>query len=70
VDAKVAAAATVQEIRDLADRALRDARNTALTVAEIHELAQVAIERARKVDSLVTRLATLLDNPELGGDPA
>lgn len=66
VDAKVGQAATIEEIRALAERAVRDARDNALTVAEIAELATVAIDRAKKVDKLVSRLAELVSEATHG----
>lgn len=66
VDAKVGQAATIDEIRELAEKAVRDARDNALTVAEIAELATVAIDRAKKVDMLVSRLAELVSEATHG----
>jgi predicted transcriptional regulator len=60
VDAKVAQAASIAEIRELADKAMHDANGSTLTIAEIGELARVAIDRAQKVDTLVSRLAELV----------
>jgi hypothetical protein len=66
VEAKVGQAATIEEIRALAEKAVRDARDNALTVAEIAELARVAIDRAQKVDKLVSRLAELVNEATYG----
>ena len=60
VDTKVAQAASIADIRELAEKAMHDARDNSLTVAEIGELVKVAIDRAQKVDRLVSRLAELV----------
>jgi uncharacterized protein YpuA (DUF1002 family) len=60
VKAKVAVAPTLTEIRDLADRALAEARANALTVSEIGQLADLATRKAREVEACAARLAELL----------
>jgi hypothetical protein len=64
VEAKVSETPTVGEIRELAKKAARDAKDNALTVAEIGELAKIAVDRAKKVDVLVARLAELVDEAD------
>ena len=59
VEARVAEAATIEQIRELGEQAMREARNNSLTITEIGELVKVAIDKARQVDALVTRLAEL-----------
>jgi hypothetical protein len=61
VGAKVAKAATIDQIRELAERAALAAGDNTLTITEIGELAELAINRAKKVDQLVTRLAQLVN---------
>jgi hypothetical protein len=65
VKTRVADAPTAAQIQDLADRAAESAKDNVLTISEIGELAEIAIERARKVDLLVTRLSELVSG---GGD--
>jgi hypothetical protein len=60
VKVRVAKAPTIQAIRELADKALADARGHALTVAEIRQLSDVAVARARQVEECAARLAELL----------
>jgi len=59
VNAKVAAAATLEQIRDLAARARADAQANKLSLAEISELVAVAEAKAQQVERLATRLAEL-----------
>jgi hypothetical protein len=60
VRARVADAPSADQIQDLADKAAASAKDNMLTISEISELAELAIERARKVDLLVTRLSELV----------
>jgi hypothetical protein len=60
VNARVASAATVSEIRALADQARTEARGSTLTMQQIGELFTVATDRAREVERLSARLADLL----------
>lgn len=66
VTRKMASAATPDEIRLLAAKAIRDTRDNKLTIGEIRELADAAISRANKIDDLVTRLAELLEEARSG----
>lgn len=65
VNARVASAATVAEIRELADQAMAEAHGSTLTMQQIGELFTVATDRAREVERLSSRLAELLS--ESGG---
>jgi hypothetical protein len=60
VSARMAEAPTAAQIRELAEKALSEARHNALTVAEIRQLAEVATARARQVEECAARLAELL----------
>lgn len=60
VEAKVALAPTMEQIRDLAGRALTEARASSLTIAEIGQLADEATRKAREVEECAARLAELL----------
>lgn len=60
VEARVAAAPTAQEVRDLADRVIAESRANALTMTEIHQLTRLAIGRAQEVEACAARLADLV----------
>jgi hypothetical protein len=60
VEAKMATAPTVAQIRSMTDEALADPSRPEFTLAEIRELTDVAIGRARKVEDYAARLAGLL----------
>ena len=60
VNARVADAPTVAEIRELADRVAAGSRGGALTLAEIQELVAVAVGRAQQVQDEAARLAALV----------
>ena len=60
VEARVAAAPTVQQIRDLAGKVMADSRENTLTIAEIRQLTDLAISRARLVEECAARLAELV----------
>ena len=60
VEARVADAPTVEEIRELAGRVLAGSRQSALSLAEIQELARVAVGRAQQVEAEAARLAALM----------
>lgn len=60
VEARVAAAPTVQAIRELADKVIADSRANALTIVEIQQLTSLAIGRAQKVQDYAARLADLV----------
>lgn len=59
VSARVASAATVQDIRAMADQAMAEPRPP-LTMKQIGELFSVAMDRAQQVERLSERLAELL----------
>lgn len=65
VNARVASAATLSDIRELADRAMAEARGSDLTMKQIGELFTVATDRALEMERLSSRLAELLG--ESGG---
>lgn len=60
VEARVAAAPTAREVRELADRVIAESRANALTIAEIRQLTTLAIGRAQQVEAAAARLADLV----------
>jgi hypothetical protein len=60
VEARVAAAPTVQEIRELAEKVIADSRANALTITEIRELTNLAVCRAQQVQECAFRLAEMV----------
>jgi hypothetical protein len=60
VEARVAGAPTVTQIRELADRVIAESRRSTLTLAEIQELVAVAVGRAQQVEDEAARLAALV----------
>lgn len=63
VSARVARAATADEIRALTSKAARD---SAMGIGEIRDLMNVAIDRARQVEALASRLADLVSEARDG----
>lgn len=60
VNARVADAPSVAQIRLLADRVIAGSRQSALNLTEIQELAAVAVRRAQQVENEAARLAALV----------
>lgn len=60
VEARIADAPTVGEIRELADRVIAGSRQSALTLTEIQQLVAVAVGRAQQVEDQAARLAALV----------
>src|SRR5262249_35938276 len=60
VEARVADAPTVEEIRELAGRGIAGSRQSALSLTEIQELARVAVGRAQQVEIEAAGLAALV----------
>jgi hypothetical protein len=66
MSARVAEAATPAEIRQIADRAAREARDNPLKLSEIEQLARVAQSQAEQVNDLMRQLAELGEGPTRG----
>jgi hypothetical protein len=60
VEARVADAPTVDEIRELAERVIAGSRQSALSLTEIQQLVSVAVGRAQQVEDEAGRLAALV----------
>jgi hypothetical protein len=60
VTQRMAAAPSAREVRDMADRAMRDTGGGQMTTDQIRELANVALDRALAVEATARKLADLL----------
>ena len=70
VQAEAATLPTLDEIRDLAGRAVASGGTPGMSLDEIRDLADQAVDRAEQVTVLLNRLSLLIgaeDRP--GGDP-
>lgn len=69
VQAQAAALPSLDEVRDLAGRAVSHGGTPGMPIEEIRELAAVAVSRAEQVTSLLRQLSSLLADDARGGDP-